>query len=130
MPVEYKYHKEDNTIRIQCRDELTIAEIREYFQNIEKDETLPKGTVEIVDLTQMSFFDLNYTDAAKMPEAYMPANLKKEIVGTILFGASHSNLAFAQLIQAYFKKSMPNHFFKTVDTVQEVEETLLHIRSL
>lgn len=129
MPVAYRYQSDDHTIRVTCSEELNIQEVMQYFQDIENDDSLPTGTVELVDLTKVSNISFSHTDAASMPNAYSPAHLKRQIVGTIIFGASPINLGFSQLIEAYFKRSMPNHFFKSVKTAADAENILHNIRS-
>jgi hypothetical protein len=129
MPVEYKYEPQDNTIRVHCSGELTIQEIGRYFLAIEQDDSISKGAVELVDLSKVNNFNLKHTDAATMPQSYSPAHAKREISGTIVFGANWINAGFAKLIEAYFKKFMPAHFFKTVDSALEAEETLAKFRA-
>lgn len=129
MPVIYSYRHEDHTLRVQCHGELTITEVMQYFQDIEHDDSIPKGTVELVNLSKVYNINFSYRDAAAMPNAYSPAHAKREIIGTIVFGATPVNMGFAQLIEAYFKRNMPDHFFRTVKTRTEAELLLEQFHS-
>ncbi|PXA05057.1 hypothetical protein DDZ13_03575 [Coraliomargarita sinensis] len=47
-----------------------------------------------------------------MPTNYYGSKTKHDILGTIPFGANKLNLDFVLLIEAYFRKEIPDHFFK------------------
>lgn len=129
MPVHYKYSPHEHHIYVECLGELTIEEITAYFDLLAQDDSIPKGTAELVDLSRITYFNINHRDAGSMPANYTEARFNKEICATIVFGYSPINKGLVRLIEAYFRKHMPEHVFRTVDSYHEALEILKMLRS-
>tara|TARA_R110002049_G_scaffold13509_3_gene58820 strand:+ start:170647 stop:171051 length:405 start_codon:yes stop_codon:yes gene_type:complete len=112
MPVKYNFNTTTWTIDIVCSGELTIDEILQYFSDIYADDSIQQGAVEMVDLSCVTYFNVNYKEAPQMPATYIPAHERKKIKATFLFGQSDTNLGIAELIRAHFNKTMPEHDFR------------------
>lgn len=124
MPIDYAYRPTENYIYIDCFGELTIHEIFEYFSALKTDASIPNGAAELVDLSKITYFNVDHKEVAQMPESYLPAHAEKEITATILFGSTRINMGLTLLIEAYFRKNMPQHYFVTVDTIEDALKTL------
>jgi hypothetical protein len=128
VPVQYTYKPVENVISVECFGELTIDEITEYFSDLEDDVTIPTGAAELVDLTKITYFNIEHTDVFRLPASYSPAKVKKEISATLLFGYTRINMGLTRLIEAYFHKNMPDHFFVVVESQHEAMQILLQFR--
>lgn len=111
MPVRYQFNPKSRTIDISCSGKLSIDEIMEYFDNMKKDPSVLKGAVELVDLSQVSYFAVDPEGALTMPNGFVPAQTSKSILATILFGMTPLNEGLAQLIKARFSQMLPGHPF-------------------
>ena len=128
MPIDYKYRSEENLIELRCYGELTIEEISNYFESVRFDGSIQSGSIEIVNLSEITYFNVDYSEVATMPSAYSPTHQEKHIKGTIQVGPTTINLGLAELIQAYFKQQMPSHPFFTVANHEEALIVVSKIR--
>lgn len=112
MPVAYRYDAETNLVDIDCFGRLTIVEIRRYFEDLEADESMGTGVVEIVDLTRVEDFSLDSSQARLMPDAYRAANEKHDIRATLLVCPSEVLYGMGRMIQAYFHVHLSGHVFE------------------
>jgi hypothetical protein len=114
MPVEYRYNAQERIVEIRCFGTLVIHEIERYFADLAEDESVALGAVELVDLSDVALFDVDFNEAAAMPEEYALAWGRKRILGTLLFGTNDLNEGLAHLIKAHFNRTLPSHFFAVV----------------
>ena len=121
MPVSYSIHESEQILYVACFGELTIREVDHYFAQINVDDSIPPGCVEIVDLTDVSYFSLNSNEALTMPGNYAAAQAKHQIRATIPFGANPANQGFLLLIQTYFNRELPEHFFRIAKDLDEAK---------
>ncbi|MDQ8204895.1 hypothetical protein [Pelagicoccus sp. SDUM812003] len=115
MPVEYRYNSNLRTIDISCIGELVIDEIMTYFDDLKADAAVPCEAVELVDISRVSHFNVDFLEAASMPSGYVGAYEAKAIRATILFGANPLNQGLAELIRAHFLNNLPEHTFHVVE---------------
>ncbi|MDQ8186783.1 hypothetical protein [Pelagicoccus sp. SDUM812002] len=111
MPVSYRYSSESRIVEITCSGELTIDEIMKYFSDLRDDTSIPPGAIELVDLSLIGHFNVDFQGASAMPSGYKSAQESKEIRATILFGMNRLNQGLASLIQAHFLHTLPHHPF-------------------
>lgn len=119
MPVEYRYNPNLRTIDVQCFGELVIEEIMRYFDGIRTDADIAQNAVELVDLSQLSHFNVDFKGAADMPGVYASAHEVKEIRATLLFGTNPLNKGLAELIKAHFHHTLLEHPFQVVGSKTE-----------
>ncbi|MDQ8198883.1 hypothetical protein QEH56_12020 [Pelagicoccus enzymogenes] len=129
MPVKYRYNPKARILEVECSGVLVIDEIMRYFEDIRNDPSVAKEAIELVDLSRVRHFNVDFKDASSMPAGYVSAHVAKEIRATILFGANSLNEGLAELIKAHFLHSMPDHFFMVVKTWDEAQSLAAHVHT-
>lgn len=68
--------------------------------------------VELVDLSRIEFFNVDFRGASAMPSGYRSTHETKGLRATILFGMTPLNDGLASLVKAHFAQTLPLHIFR------------------
>ena len=106
-----------------------IGEIQDYFSAISRDDSIGEGAVELVDLSRVRYFNVDFKDASAMPKNCEPVHATKGIRGTILNGSNSIYAGLAELIRFFFKSALPHHPFEVVGSESDARAEAKRILS-
>lgn len=129
MQFKYRYQPNDNTIEVEFFDELKNRDVIQYFSVIEKDSLIVNDPIEIVDLSNVRFFNMNHFEVSDLPLSYSVVHEKKNIRAIIFVGVSEFNSCMIELVKARLLKTLPGHTILSVTSMDDAHREVQRIRN-
>ena len=119
MPVTYRYDEEKNALMTYPTGLLAIDEITEYFRRASEDDAVAEGFVEVVHFDGVDDFEIRYSNAQVISDAYRQYMLAKKCRGTIFIAGSPVGFGIARMLSTVFEEFAVLSVLSTEDELAE-----------
>ncbi|MBN2317470.1 MAG: hypothetical protein JXR49_00240 [Acidobacteria bacterium] len=119
MPVTYRYDEEKNALMTYPTGLLAIGEITEYFIRASEDDAVAEGFVEVVHFDSVDDFEIRYSNAQVISDAYRQYMLAKKCRGTIFIAGNPVGFGIARMLGAVFEGFAVLRVLSTEDELEE-----------
>lgn len=119
MPVTYRYDEEKNALMTFPTGLLAIDEITDYFKRASEDTAVAEGFVEVVHFDGVDDFEIRYSNAQAISDAYRQYMLAKGCRGTIFIAGSPAGFGIARMLSTVFEEFAVLRVISTEDELAE-----------
>ena len=127
MPIKYDYDSSTNTINAYPYAELTIADIKQYLNEIAHDDSITDWPICVVHFDKVDNFLFSTIEASNITAPVSNLREKLNIKATIFVGKSDLHYGIARMMQILHEINDPE--YKTY-TVRSDEELHLVIKEI
>ncbi len=128
MPIDYTVSEDGKFVYTTPSGVLNIEDTLQYFTELSADKRLKHGCIEIVCFSQVTEFQLTYTESEAITLSYQGPKRERKISSTIFVCESDLAYGIGRMLQTLHEIANPEHIVIVVRSKEALEQQIDHIR--
>ena len=129
MAISYTFDHDLGLIRTAVAGDLTVEQTFEYFKRLSSDPDCPDAAIEIVDLSNVTDFSLQYSQLRSITQQYQPTKAIKQILATVFYCSSDLEYGIGRMLLVLHNMANPQHVVSLARSQEDLEQIVKELRS-
>ena len=122
MPIGYEYDPATRLVHTKVGSELSLAELVNHLRAMNNDDSLERGSIEIVSLEGINDFAVRGSDLHGIESVLQDFVAESAVVGTIFVGGEPLQFGVANMLSGMLKTLFPDFRAPVVRSLEEALE--------